>query len=70
MLGPFPASRVEEFVANAKRVIVPEVNYTGQLARLVKAETNINELESVAKCDGLPFTAEAIIDLVAQEVAA
>lgn len=70
VLGPFPASRVENFVANAKRIIVPEVNYTGQLARLIKAETNINELESVAKCDGLPFTAEAIIDLVAQEVAA
>jgi len=70
VLGPFPASRAEEFVANAKRIIVPEVNYTGQLARLIKAETTINELESVAKCDGLPFTAEAIIDLAAQEVAA
>ncbi len=69
VLGPFPVSRVEHFAARATRVIVPEVNYTGQLARLIRAETGI-ELESVAKCDGLPFTAEAIMDLVAQEVTA
>ena len=59
----------EGWVKDAKRVVVPEVNFTGQLARLIKAETGI-ELESVAKCDGLPFTAEAIMDLVTQEVAA
>ena len=55
LVGATPA-QVEEFCA--------------ELRRLIKAETTINELESVAKCDGLPFTAEAIIDLVAQEVAA
>ena len=70
ILMPFPADKVIDFVKDARRVVVPEVNFTGQLARLIKAETNINELESVAKCDGLPFTAEAIIDLAAQEVAA
>ena len=69
ILMPFPADKVIDFVKDAKRVIVPEVNFTGQLARLIKAETGI-ELESVAKCDGLPFTAEAIMDLVTQEVAA
>lgn len=70
VLAPFPGARLEQFVSRAKRVIVPEVNYTGQLARLIKAETDISSLESVAKCDGMPFTAEAIIDLVAQEVTA
>jgi 2-oxoglutarate ferredoxin oxidoreductase subunit alpha len=69
ILMPFPADKVIDFVKDAKRVVVPEVNFTGQLARLIKAETGI-ELESVAKCDGLPFTAEAIMDLVTQEVAA
>lgn len=68
VLMPFPAQGVIDFVADAERVIVPEVNFTGQLARLIKAETGIT-LESVAKCDGLPFTAEAIMDLVTQEVA-
>ena len=69
ILMPFPADKVIDFVKDAKRVVVPEVNFTGQLARLITAETGI-ELESVAKCDGLPFTAEAIMDLVTQEVAA
>jgi 2-oxoglutarate/2-oxoacid ferredoxin oxidoreductase subunit alpha len=69
VLCPFPADQVIDFVSQARRVVVPEVNFTGQLARLIKAETGI-ELESVAKCDGLPFTAEAIMDLVTQEVAA
>ncbi len=68
VLAPFPAQAVIDFVADARRVIVPELNFTGQLARLIKAETGI-ELESVAQCTGLPFTAEAIMDLVTQEVA-
>ena len=68
VLMPFPADRVIDFVKDAKRIVVPEVNFTGQLARLIRAETGI-ELESVAKCDGLPFTAEAIMDLANQEVA-
>lgn len=69
VIGPFPADQVVAFTSQAKRVIVPEVNFTGQLARLIRSETGI-ELESVAKCDGLPFTAEGIIDLVTLEVAA
>ena len=44
------------FVGAASRVIVPEVNFTGQLARLVRGECGI-PVESHAKCDGLPFTA-------------
>ena len=68
VLMPFPADRVIDFVKDAKRIVVPEVNFTGQLARLIRAETGI-ELESVAKCDGLPFTAEAIMELANQEVA-
>ncbi len=66
VLGPFPADKIAAFCANAKRVIVPEVNYTGQLARLIRSECGL-ELESVAKCDGLPFTAEDVHDIVMQE---
>lgn len=66
VLGPFPAGKVEEFTAKAKHVLVPEVNFTGQLARLIKAETNGISLESKAKCDGLPFTAEDIHDMITE----
>jgi 2-oxoglutarate ferredoxin oxidoreductase subunit alpha len=63
VLGPFPADAVNEFTANASRVIVAEVNFTGQLARLVRAECGLR-VESHAKCDGLPFTAEDVTDIV------
>ena len=65
VLGPFPAERVSEFAANATRVVVPEVNFTGQLARLVRAECGLT-VESHPKCDGLPFTAEDIQDLISE----
>jgi 2-oxoglutarate/2-oxoacid ferredoxin oxidoreductase subunit alpha len=68
VLGPFPAEQVKRFTAKARRVIVPEVNYTGQLARLVRAECEI-PLESHAKCDGLPFTAEDIHDAIIERTA-
>jgi 2-oxoglutarate/2-oxoacid ferredoxin oxidoreductase subunit alpha len=67
VLGPFPAERVKEFAANATRVIVPEVNFTGQLARLVRAECGL-VVESHPKCDGLPFTAEDIQDLISERI--
>jgi 2-oxoglutarate ferredoxin oxidoreductase subunit alpha len=67
VLGPFPTQKVTEFTANARRVLVPEVNFTGQLARLVRGECGI-QVESHAKCDGLPFTAEDIFDTI-QEAA-
>jgi 2-oxoglutarate ferredoxin oxidoreductase subunit alpha len=63
VLGPFPAEQVRAFASGARRVIVPEVNFTGQLARLVRGECGI-AVESHAKCDGLPFTAEDIYDAI------
>lgn len=68
VLGPFPADAVADFTGSAKHVIVPEVNYTGQLARLIRSELRI-DLHSHAKCDGLPFTAEDIQDIVIEELA-
>jgi 2-oxoglutarate ferredoxin oxidoreductase subunit alpha len=67
VLGPFPADAVRDFAAGARRVLVPEVNFTGQLARLVRAECAL-AVESHPKCDGLPFTAEDIHDLIMERV--
>ena len=68
VLAPFPVDAVRAFTADADRVIVPEVNFTGQLARLVRAEVGI-QVESHAKCDGLPFTAEDIHAIVTEGAA-
>jgi 2-oxoglutarate/2-oxoacid ferredoxin oxidoreductase subunit alpha len=69
VLGPFPAEQVREFAARATRVIVPEVNFTGQLARLVRGECGL-QVESKAKCDGLPFTAEDVLDVIMERIPA
>jgi len=69
VLGPFPAEKVLEFAGAARRVIVPEVNFTGQLARLVRGECGL-AVQSHAKSDGLPFTAEDIYAIISQEASA
>lgn len=63
VLTPFPAEQTAAFASGAKRVIVPEINHTGQLARLVRSECQL-DVESHAKCDGLPFAADDIYDLI------
>jgi 2-oxoglutarate ferredoxin oxidoreductase subunit alpha len=65
VLGPFPVDRVREFTSGASRVVVPEINYSGQLARLVRGEVGIG-VDSRAKCDGLPFTAEDIYEMITE----
>src|SRR5262245_16784026 len=67
VLGPFPVEQVTAFTANASRVLVPEVNFSGQLARLVRGECGI-QVESHAKCDGLPFTAEDVLDIIMERI--
>jgi 2-oxoglutarate ferredoxin oxidoreductase subunit alpha len=68
VLGPFPAGAVNAFAGAARRVIVPEVNFTGQLARLVRGECALT-VESHAKSDGLPFTAEDVLDVIIERTA-
>jgi 2-oxoglutarate ferredoxin oxidoreductase subunit alpha len=67
VLGPFPVDQVKAFTANASRVVIPEVNFSGQLARLVRGECGI-QVESHAKCDGLPFTAEDVLDIIMERI--
>jgi hypothetical protein len=47
------------------RVIVPELNVTGQFARLVRADAGL-EVESVTKATGLPFTALQIANYITE----
>ena len=45
------------------RIVVPELNVTGQFARLVRSDVGI-AVDSVRKASGLPFTALQIADYV------
>ena len=42
---------------------MPELNVTGQFARLVRADAGL-EVDSVTKATGLPFTARQIADYI------
>ena len=50
VLAPLPVERIREWAQGMKRVIVPELNVTGQFARLVRADVGI-EVESVHQGD-------------------
>lgn len=55
LLNPLPAPSIYRFLEGKKRIIVAELNYTGQLAQRLRAALNI-QVESFTKCTGQPFT--------------
>ncbi len=60
LLWPLPAEQFEAFGATCKRILLPEVNFQGQLAHFVRAETTLRP-ESYTVCGGLPFTPGMIV---------
>lgn len=63
MLNPLPVKLLEDFASAVGKVIVPEVNFTGQFASYLRAQTNIKP-NSYAKDTGLPFDPEDIAEQI------
>jgi 2-oxoglutarate ferredoxin oxidoreductase subunit alpha len=61
-LWPFPAEAVMTALQNSKRTMAVENNATGQLARLIRAETGRLVDGKILKYDGRPITPAFIID--------
>lgn len=56
LIHPFPSAEMAPLVANAKKVIVVENNYTGQLANIMKMNIGGHDkIETITKYDGTPF---------------
>jgi len=66
-LWPFPAKAVADAVSKARNSYVIENNATGQLARLIKAETGYAVSGRILKYDGRPFTPADIAQAVRKE---
>lgn len=66
---PLPVKRIKEWAAGMDVIVVPEVNYHGQFARMVRADCGI-EVISQTQITGRPFTAAMIADFIEQEVPA
>lgn len=62
---PFPIEATKSLFAKSKRIIDVEQNATGQLARLIRAETGLEVTEKWLKYDGRPWLPEEIIERLA-----
>jgi 2-oxoglutarate/2-oxoacid ferredoxin oxidoreductase subunit alpha len=63
LLYPMPVEQYEAFAATCKQILVPEVNYQGQLSHFIRAETSIKPIPYTI-CGGLPFTPAQIVNKV------
>ena len=59
MVFPVPVKAIRKFASTVKKVLMPEVNYQGQFAELVKAHAGIDPVRYDIY-GGLPFTPEQI----------
>ncbi|MBI3996197.1 MAG: 2-oxoacid:acceptor oxidoreductase subunit alpha [Candidatus Omnitrophica bacterium] len=67
ILYPQPLAKLTEFMKGTKAIIMPEVNYSGQFATLLRKRFAYDFVQ-LNKCVGLPFTPKEIFDKI-EEVA-
>ncbi len=67
ILYPQPLAKLSTFIKGCKRIIIPEVNFTGQFATLLRKRFAYDFIQ-LNKCIGLPFTPKEIYDKI-EEVA-
>lgn len=63
MLYPLPSKHIGEFIKNRQAIIVPELNYTGQFGRMLRAEF-WREIIHLEKYGGVPFTMREVYDKI------
>ncbi len=61
LLWPFPTKEVTEILNKAKTKIHVEMNYTAQLAHLIRQETGIKMDHFILKYNGRPMTQDEIV---------
>lgn len=64
---PLPVDRIKQWAAGMETIVVPEVNYTGQFARMVRADCEL-PVVSQTQITGRPFTAADIADFIEEQV--
>ncbi len=67
ILYPQPLAKLKAFMEGTKAIIMPEVNYSGQFATLLRKRFAYDFIQ-FNKCIGLPFTPKEIFDKI-EEVA-
>ena len=59
-LWPFPVKRTAEVLQKAKRTLLVEANFTGQLGGLIREQTGIAIRDRFLKYDGRPIYPEEV----------
>lgn len=67
LLNPLPEAQLSKFLKGIEKLLVPELNYAGQFAYLLRTRFNVNPI-SINKTEGLPFTPSEILRKI-EEVA-
>ncbi len=62
--NPFPSEALTKMLSKSKYILNIECNYTGQMARLIRENTNIEISESFNKYDGRTFYPEEIVEKI------
>ncbi|MCC6180020.1 MAG: 2-oxoacid:acceptor oxidoreductase subunit alpha [Chloroflexi bacterium] len=62
LMRPFPVPEVTEILSRAKKTVLVECNYTGQLGLVIREQTGITLDHQVLKIDGRPFSQEELIE--------
>jgi 2-oxoglutarate ferredoxin oxidoreductase subunit alpha len=64
LMHPFPAGEVSKLLKGAKRIIDIEMNYSGQLANIVREKTGILIEDRILKYNGRPMTSDEVYDSI------
>lgn len=63
LINPLPSQIIEDFAGRCKRILVPELNFTGQFAGWLRVNTRI-EFTAYHKDEGIPFIANEIYNQI------
>lgn len=61
LMKPFPVDDVTTALKNAKRLVLVEENYSGQLGSLIREHTGVKIEQRILKYDGRPFSEDELV---------
>jgi len=61
LMKPFPVDDIAAHLAKAKRLVLVEENYSGQLGSLIREQTGVKIDQRILKYDGRPFSEDELV---------
>ena len=61
LMKPFPVDDIAGYLAKAKRLVLVEENYSGQLGSLIREQTGVKIEQRILKYDGRPFSEDELV---------